>query len=256
MTPSPAGRHPALSSAAPRSRRAVFKLGAVSFAALVVNACGGASKSSSGKAGAGGAATTAGGASSGPATTGKVGTTATTVKGSGAATTATAGGPSTPLGPVIPTGSQLTVDFTFAPGDSGFGPARNPYTSVWIEDAQGLVVRTLQVTFKSSEQRYLQELRRWFSGEQNRESAGGAKLNVAISGPTRVPGTYKIAWDGLDDGGKALAQADYFVCIEAAREHGPYQLVRDQVTVGTTAFQTTLTASGEITSASVDYKPA
>ena len=45
MTPTPAGRHQPSFPGAPRSRRAVLKLGFASAVALVVNACGGSSKS-------------------------------------------------------------------------------------------------------------------------------------------------------------------------------------------------------------------
>ena len=241
MTPTPAGCHQPSFPGAPRSRRALLRLGFASAAALVVNACGGSSKS-----------TAATGAATGSSTTAKVSGAATTTAGAAGATTAGAGAPA---GPPIATGSQLTIDFTYTPGSGGFGPARNPYVAVWIEDAQGLAVRTLLVTVNPREQRYLQELRRWFTGEQSREAAGGAKLATTVSGPTRVPGAYKVVWDGLDDAGKPLGLGAYFVCIEAAREHGPYELVRDQVTIGKDAFQKPLTASGEIPSAAIDFKP-
>ena len=226
MTPTPAGRHQPSFPGAPRSRRAVLKLGFASAVALVVNACGGSSKST--------ASTTTGAAAGGPTTT--------------AAAAA-------PAGPPIATGSQLTIDFTYTPAAGGFGPARNPYVAVWMEDGQGLAVRTLLVTVNPREPRYLQELRRWFTGEQSREAAGGAKLASTVSGPTRVPGAYKVVWDGLDDAGRPLGLGDYFVCIEAAREHSPYELVRDQLTIGKDAFQKPLTASGELPGATVDYKP-
>ena len=43
-----------------------------------------------------------------------------------------------------------------------------------------------------------------------------------------MPGAYKIVWDGNDDKKAPVVQGDYFVCIEAAREHGPYEIVREQ----------------------------
>ena len=45
MTTTPAGRHQLSFPGAPCSRRAVLKLGFASAVALVVNACGGSSKS-------------------------------------------------------------------------------------------------------------------------------------------------------------------------------------------------------------------
>ena len=242
MTPTPAGgRHPSYPGER-RSRRAVLQLGFASTVALVVNASGGSSKPTAATV-TGGSTTTPGVASTSPAAA------------AAASASTTVGAAAAPAGPPIPTGSQLTIDFTYTPGAGGFGPARNPYVAVWMEDAQGLAVRTLLVTVNPREQRYLQELRRWFTGEQSREAAGGAKLAGTVSGPTRVPGAYKVVWDGLDDAGKPFGLGDYFVCIEAAREHGPYELVRDKLTIGKDAFQKPLTASGELPSATVDYKP-
>ena len=243
MTPTPAGRRRPSFPGAPRSRRAVLQLGFASAVALVVNACGGSSKSTAKTAATSGSTTAPAVASTSPAAA------------AAASPSTTVGAAAAPAGPPIPTGSQLTIDFTSTPGAGGFGPARNPYVAVWMEDGQGLAVRTLLVTVNPREQRYLQELRRWFTGEQSREAAGGAKLASTVSGPTRVPGAYKVVWDGLDDAGKPLGLGDYFVCIEAAREHGPYELVRDQLTIGKDAFQKSLTASGELPSAIVDYKP-
>jgi len=44
--------------------------------------------------------------------------------------------------------------------------------------------------------------------------------------------------------------------VEAAREHGPYSLVREKITVGTAAFKKTLTADNDIEAASVALSKA
>ena len=54
-------------------------------------------------------------------------------------------------------------------------------------------------------------------------------------------------------GGAAAAQGSYFLCIEAAREHGPYELIRETLTLGSKAFTQALTPNGELTKASVSY---
>ncbi|HEY4332770.1 MAG TPA: DUF2271 domain-containing protein, partial [Ilumatobacteraceae bacterium] len=74
----------------------------------------------------------------------------------------------------------------------------------------------------------------------------------SVSGASRVAGAYSVSWDGTDAAGTAVALGDYFVCIEAARENGPYELVRGAVTIGATASTTPLTDNGELTAASVD----
>lgn len=58
-------------------------------------------------------------------------------------------------------------------------------------------------------------------------------------------------WDGTDAKGARVALGDYFVCIEAAREWGPYELVRGAVKIGSSASTTPLTDNGELSGASV-----
>jgi hypothetical protein len=43
------------------------------------------------------------------------------------------------------------------------------------------------------------------------------------------------------------------VCIEAAREHGPYELIRESITLGTRPMQKSLADKGELTAASVAF---
>lgn len=43
------------------------------------------------------------------------------------------------------------------------------------------------------------------------------------------------------------------VCIEAAREHGTYQITKMPITIGTTPFSKTLEGNIEIKSAKVEY---
>ncbi|MFX9142692.1 DUF2271 domain-containing protein [Acinetobacter baumannii] len=49
-----------------------------------------------------------------------------------------------------------------------------------------------------------------------------------------------------------MNQGDYFVCIEAAREHGTYQLIREKVTFGNKPFKREFSGTEEIAGASVE----
>jgi hypothetical protein len=62
-----------------------------------------------------------------------------------------------------------------------------------------------------------------------------------------------VAWDGRDANGAGVSQGTYFVCIEAAREHGPYELIRQEITLGATAFESKLADNGELTAATVKF---
>ena len=146
----------------------------------------------------------------------------------------------------------LTVNFTLLPPDAG--RYQRPYIAVWIEDAAGNPVRTLALwaNLNGRGQRYVRELRRWYQDTQ-----GGGGLSDTVSGPTRLPGQYSVVWDGKTDRGTPAGKGDYFVCLEYAREHGPYDLIRQPLTLGAAPFSKPLPPATEIGDVSVAYrKPA
>ncbi len=61
-------------------------------------------------------------------------------------------------------------------------------------------------------------------------------------------------WDGHNDRKVWVDRSDYYICVELAREHGPYPLVRQKVSLGRTAFKQTLGSDGEIEEVSVEYR--
>lgn len=121
---------------------------------------------------------------------------------------------------------KLAIAFTFA---ASGGQVHNPYIAVWIEDSKGELVKTVSLWYNSRDGKYLNELQRWASVETSFQSAGGTDSYDTVSGATRVAGTYSVMWDGTDTNGARVALGDYFVCIEAARERGPYELIRGAV---------------------------
>jgi len=155
-----------------------------------------------------------------------------------------------PASGTFPSGAQLVVDFTYT-APSG-GQVHSPYIAVWIEDPAGEMVKTVSLWYKSRESKYLNELTRWATVESAFESTGKADPVDTVSGATRVAGAYTVAWDGTDADGAAVALGDYFVCIEAAREHGPYELIRGAVAIDGTASITPLDDNGELSAASVE----
>ena len=141
---------------------------------------------------------------------------------------------------------ELVVAFTFATTDGGFR-VHNPYVAVFIEDSVGALVRTIDLSIETGRGlRYLNELRHWYNA-----SNGGDGLVDTISSATRIPGTYNVVWEGRNEKKALVSQGEYYVCIEAAREHGPYELIREPITVGTTAFTKKFADSGELSGASV-----
>jgi hypothetical protein len=149
---------------------------------------------------------------------------------------------------------ELAVDLEIAPQE-GFRYHR-PYVAVWVEDATGRPVRTLSAWVNTSGRgpRYIRELRRWFSMERDQEDAGGPDLITTVSSATRLPGQYTVTWNGRDDRGNVVDQGNYRVLIEAAREHGTYQLMQQDLTLGAKPVAADLGSNEEIGRARVEYR--
>jgi len=191
--------------------------------------------------------------SAAPAPGSPAGSTVTTAAAAPAATgtAATAGAATNDTGPAYPSGAKLAVKFSFTPGSSNGPRVNNPFIVVWVENSAGTLVKTVSLWYLAREGRYVSELRRWYVAES--ASTQGQSVLDAVSGATRSPGAYSVMWDGTDDTGAVVKQGDYYVCIEAAREHGPYELIREKVTIGTKAFSTNFADQGELTGAAADY---
>ncbi len=190
---------------------------------------------------------------------GSTGATATTAGGS--PVTTTSGSPVTtgeapvtqppePSGPAFPAGAQLEVAFTYSASGER---VRNPYIAVWVETPSGEMVQTISLWLKTSKSRYLDHLKRWYNAEANLLDAGGPNNLDAIAGASRPAGDYVVSWDGTDVNGAAAAQGEYVLCIEAAREHGPYELVSGPITIGTEGFETQLDDNGELSAVTVKF---
>lgn len=149
---------------------------------------------------------------------------------------------STSTGKQIASGAKATVSWTYS--SSGGGMARNPYMAVWIEDAQGAYVKTLALYHRQSGDNWLRELSGWYT------SSGGTDTTTSGTVPA---GSYTASWDGSAAAGGQVEQGTYYVCVESAVEHGSDSLVRQEVKFAGSAVTTTLTPSGSISAASVDY---
>ncbi len=139
---------------------------------------------------------------------------------------------------------ELLVNLEINQPDAG--RYNRPYVAVWLEDANGKSVRTLALWADSGRgSRWIPDLTRWFRDN--------SALVGTVSSATRNPGKYSLVWDGKNDKKLPVQEGDYYVCIEAAREHGSYQLIREKITVGAKAFTATLPGNLEIKGASLEY---
>ncbi len=145
---------------------------------------------------------------------------------------------------------KLTVNFELARIDAQ--RYRRPYVAVWMEDQDKFPVRTMALWYEKP--RWLPDLRAWHRGDRLRALAEGNEITSSVSSATRSPGKYSVDWDGKDNQGKPLKAGKYTVCLEVAREHGSYQLIRQDVDLRGGAKQIPLQANAEVASASIEIR--
>ena len=129
---------------------------------------------------------------------------------------------------------------------------RRPYVAVWIEDKDKFPVRTLALWYEKP--RWLPDLKAWYRDDRLRALAEGTELSHSVSSATRPPGRYTLRWDGKDNKGKPVLSGKYTVCVEAAREHGTYQLMRQDLEFAGIPKQLQLAGNTEVESVSLDYR--
>lgn len=153
---------------------------------------------------------------------------------------------STGGGTPIPTNGQVVINFTYGP--TGGGMAKNPYIAVWVETASGEFVDTVSLWYQSGKgERYLSDMRAWIS------SSGGT--DKSMSSATRTAGSYSVAWDGTNSSGQKVAQGEYLMFIECAREKGPYEVISQPMTIGATPTSASPSGKGEISAVTMSYTP-
>jgi thiamine biosynthesis lipoprotein ApbE len=130
--------------------------------------------------------------------------------------------------------------------------ARRPYVAVWIEDKDRHPVRTIALWF-NGKARYLPELRAWYRSDRLRAMAEGNQIVDTVSSPTRSAGKYVLEWDGKDNAGRFVKAGPYTVWIEAAREHGTYQIAHQDMDFSGMPKQITLPGGTELSAISLDY---
>ncbi len=133
------------------------------------------------------------------------------------------------------------------PPPDKFG-ARRPYVAVWVEDGEGKRVRT--VTVWGNAAKYLPDLPEWWKiAKQDPQLAG------TVTRATRAAGSYRIAWDGLDDQGKALPAGTYTIFLEVARQHGSHAIESGKIDCGRSSSTSSIPAGSEFGKADLSYGP-
>ncbi len=127
------------------------------------------------------------------------------------------------------------------------GGARRPYVAVWVEDSNHKPVRRLALWYRKP--RWLPDLRSF--SEAQRELPIDL---MSITSATRSAGDYSLVWDGKNDQGQFVEQGNYTIYIEAAREHGSYQLMRQPMKFDGKAKTQAIAGNEELSAASLVYR--
>lgn len=145
---------------------------------------------------------------------------------------------------------ELIVNFEINLQKAG-GPVKRPYVAVWVEDENHSAVRTISVWHGSD--RYINELKSWYLKYRGVYTTD-KNFSGSVTSATRPAGKYTVKWDGKDDKGEFVKPGKYTIKIEASREHGTYQLMRQEIVCDETPKKIDLAGNVEIASASLDYR--
>jgi FAD:protein FMN transferase len=145
-------------------------------------------------------------------------------------------------------GPELTINLELSKFEGRF---RRPFVAVWIENSNKETVRNLALWFNKP--KWLPDLKSWYN--KNYASYNTSQTNLStISSATRPPGEYALKWDMKDDKGNSLPPGKYTVYIEAAREHGTYQLIKQEIDCRNKSQSIQMKGNVEIAAASLEYK--
>ncbi|MEI8110643.1 MAG: DUF2271 domain-containing protein [Chitinophagia bacterium] len=148
-------------------------------------------------------------------------------------------------------GHQLQIDLEIARISEQF--VHRPFVAVWVEDANHKPVKLLSVWYNKP--KWLRDLREFYKNYGANFSPGAMAMSAA-AGATRSAGKYSLVWDGKDEAGNYVPAGVYTIQIEAAREHGTYQIMSGAIECGKKLATVTLAGNIEIAAASLSYVKA
>lgn len=149
---------------------------------------------------------------------------------------------------ILQAGPELTINLELSKFEGRF---RRPFVAIWIENTNKETVRTLALWFNKP--KWLPDLKSWYN--KNYASYNTSQSDIStISSATRPPGEYALKWDMKDDKGNAVPPGKYTVYIEAAREHGTYQLIKQEIDCRNKSQIIKMKGNVEIAAASLEFK--
>lgn len=105
-------------------------------------------------------------------------------------------------------------------------PYHKPYVAIWLETPKRQGVHTF--AFWKEQPDWFKDLRQWW-----RKIGRNKSPNYdAVSGATRKPGIYQLAWHGQLADGQLLSPGDYILHFESVREQGSREYIRQKINFG------------------------
>jgi FAD:protein FMN transferase len=129
---------------------------------------------------------------------------------------------------------------------------KRPFIAIWIEDADKFPLRTLALWYH--EDRWLTESKAWYRADRLRGMSETTSIVRSIGAATRPAGKYTIKWDGKDNAGKPVKPGTYTVFLESVREHGTYQIIRQEMTFTGAPQHFDFKPGSELGPVSFDYR--
>lgn len=126
--------------------------------------------------------------------------------------------------PLLGSAQQMTIKFEIPALD--VSPYHRPYVAIWLETPKRKGVHTIAVWYEKDD--WLKDLRQWWRKLGRKDAAA----YDATSGATRKPGSYKVHWNGLDQNQQPITAGEYFLNLEASREAGGRDFVRQKIRWG------------------------
>lgn len=111
-----------------------------------------------------------------------------------------------------PAGFEVTISLTLTTPDPRLDRS---YVAFWVEDPAGKLVRAIVLWGNKAE--YHPDMTGFWS-----ITGGSKELLYKLTRATRAPGAYKVVWNGMDDGGKAVPRGTYRIVVETNRYRGTY----------------------------------
>lgn len=112
------------------------------------------------------------------------------------------------------TGIELSLEYNIP--HIRTGSYRAPYLAIWVGDGSGRPIKNLLLL--GGDRKWARTNSFWWSRVGR---VGDLPVNN-VTRPTRLPGSYTLAWDGRDDQGYVMPPGEYRIMLEASREHGDH----------------------------------